>query len=74
MALPLSDIEEYAVRKTIDAGFSVPTKADLCRVIYTFDYTDSVVENYLEEKRDTESQQDYEGLLDLIELIKNEAL
>ncbi len=74
MALSTSDLEEYLVRKTIDAGHINPTITDLARLRFLIDYTESVVEIYLEGKRDSETQEEYTELLALIELIKSEAL
>lgn len=74
MSLSASDIEEYFVRKTLEAGHTNPTITDVARVRFLVDVSESAIESYLEERRDIESQEQYEDLLDLIEEIKSEAL
>lgn len=73
MALSASDIEEYLIRKTIDQGYVNPSLQDVARIKFVLDYTESVVNNYLEEQRDQESQSEYNEILALIASIKSEA-
>ena len=72
MSLTTSDIEEYLVRKAIDAGYTNPTLMEVSGVKSALDYTEAIVQSYLDEQRGFESQSDYVAIVALINALKAE--